>query len=335
MDEQILSRWVEKAARAPSAHNTQPACWHLEADGGILLLENPERHLKVADPGKNDQYLALGAAFEGLNLAASEDGIKLSAPEFNPAIGTTGIRNRTLLPFARTRVAGNCIQDRLAHLVPARATYRGPFNLTPPAVHAAFRNWAISREDLIPIAEPMQILELSELYDQCAYEFAKSPAYYAELHSWLRFNESHKNWPRDGLNATALGMTIWERIFGPYVAHPAAFDIWKTLGLGGLLVSEKKVIRSAAFLLVFVLEKDVSPFDAGRLFYRLWLEISALNLVLCPMSSISDNKYGERYLRDKFGIVSSKKIVNIFRIGTPPRGLPKPSPRLPVQELVV
>jgi hypothetical protein len=223
----------------------------------------------------------------------------------------------------------------LAPPVPVRATFRGLFDPMPPAVHGSFRHWASSREDLIPIAERGQIHELSELYDHCAYEFAKNPAYYAELYSWLRFNQRHKNWPRDGLNASALGLTVWERIFGPYAAHPVAFDIWKALGLGKLMVSEKKAIRSAAFLLVFVLAKDVSPFDTGRLFYRLWLEISALNMALCPMSSISDNKSGERYLRDKFGIPPGKKIVNIFRVGIPPRGLPKPSSRLPVQELIV
>lgn len=326
-------RWAIKAARAPSAHNTQPACWHIDAGNGIYLFENLDRQLKVADPQKRDHYIGLGAAFEGLCIAASEDGVELAPPAFDCAPGFD-YDPATHRPLAFTSVRGPCNPDFLAPYVPRRATYRGKFTDLRRR-GAAFKAWAERNPDILLADEASDITRIADWYDRCAYEFAKDEACYTELYCWLRFNDRHPDWNRDGLNANALAMGAVEKGLGAYVAHPTVFQLWKKLGLGKHFVSEKAAIRSASCILIFTGDRELSAFHMGRRFYRLWLEIASLGFALCPMSALSDHPWGRERLRAGWDIPADRHIVNVLRVGIPPKGLPQPAARLPDDELFI
>ncbi len=327
-------RWVAKASRAPSAHNTQPACWHFADDRFIYLIEDRTRHLTVADPHRNDHEIGLGAAFEGMSLAASEERVTLAKPVFDLDVPAAPVNDQFRV-FARTAIQGECQPDPLASFVDKRATYRGRFIPNGKANATMIDDWLGKRPDIIRVAEKNSIRKIADIYDHCAAAITKNADYYAELYQWLRFSRAHRDWDRDGLSADALSMGTAERLFGPYVAHPFVFKIWTRLGLTKCFISEKRAICSAEVILIFTQDKYVSAFDAGRAFYRLWLRIVSFGLVLCPMSALVDYPDGQDYLRKQWPSVTDRKIVNVFRVGRAPEGLPQPAARLPVRELIL
>lgn len=327
-------RWAVKAARAPSAHNTQPARWHIDSDIGIYLFENLDSQLKAADPQKRDHYIGLGAAFEGLCIAASEDGFELEPPAFNCAPGFDYDPARHS-PVAFTCIRGSCSPDALAPYVARRATYRGKFMGLHRGDDPAFRAWAKQHPNIVLLEEANEITQIADWYDRCAYEFAKKEDCYAELYRWLRFNDRHPDWARDGLSADALGMGSVEKGLGAYIAHPTMFRLWKRLGLGKLFVSEKAAIQSANYILIFICDRDSSAFDTGRRFYRLWLEMAAMGFALCPMSALADHPWGQERLCVGWDIPADRHIVNVLRVGVAPKELPQPAARLPDDELFI
>ena len=73
MDQQVLHDIVEKAARAPSIHNTQP--WRFVAhDDLIELWTDPNRGLAVLDPTGRARHLSCGAALLHARIAAEAAG---------------------------------------------------------------------------------------------------------------------------------------------------------------------------------------------------------------------------------------------------------------------
>ena len=327
-------RWVAKASRAPSAHNTQPARWHFADEGSIYLIEDRMRHLTVADPHRNDHKIGLGAAFEGMSLAASEEGVTLARPEFDVDAPAAPVDEQFRV-FARTSIQGECQPDPLASFVDKRATYRGRFIPSDKASATLIDDCLGGGPDVILVAETDTIRKIADLYDHCASAVTMDDDYYAELYKWLRFSRAHRDWDRDGLSADALAMGTAERIFGPYVAHPIAFNVWKRLGLTKFFVSEKRAICSADVLLIFTQDKHISAFEAGCAFYRLWLRITSFGLALCPMSALVDYPDGQDYLRKQWPSVTDRNIVNVFRVGRAPEGLSQPAARLPVSELIL
>src|SRR5690606_12154677 len=71
---------VEKAARAPSPHNIQPARWRFIGNEA-QLFECASRWLTIGDPSGRDNRIALGMAWEGMSLALSTAGFFLEEPE--------------------------------------------------------------------------------------------------------------------------------------------------------------------------------------------------------------------------------------------------------------
>ena len=70
----LLTRLVDAALASPSVHNVQPARWRIDGDA-LVLLEDTARRLAVGDPRGHDAAISLGAATEGLAIAASGEGL--------------------------------------------------------------------------------------------------------------------------------------------------------------------------------------------------------------------------------------------------------------------
>ena len=330
---EMIHGWIRKASRAPSAHNTQPAQWHIGGDDKIYLIENQNRHLKIADSSKHDQYVALGAAYEGLAIAASEEGYSISQPQFDfdfPGQLHDGVR-----PYAVIHISGDAECDPLASAVNNRVTYRGRFRKPENSATIAFLNWVEHQENLRVLQDSRDITSIAIHYDQCALKFAKHSEYYKELYSWLRFNNKHPNWNIDGLNADALCMSKIEQLFGQFVVHPKVFKFWKLIGLAKLFISEKNAILSAPFIIVLTVDSNLTPFDTGRYFYRFWLELTLMGLLLCPMSALSDHPDGRKFIEQHWPTPSGKRLVNIFRAGVANGQVPLPAPRLSLGELLI
>ena len=316
---------VQEAARAPSVHNVQPACWRFLPGGEVRLLRDVRRAIPVADPTGRDVLVSLGAAFEGLNLALSRRGLGLSLPEpwEGPAEGPYE-------PVCRAWIKKGGAPDLLAGELLRRRAYRGRFKKATEEEIAALRRRFEGTEDVTLLFE-----DLGRRHDEASYSFVRHPEYEAELYRWLRFRKGTPDWRRDGLNADCMALSAPERWAGAVLLHPRVYPLMKALGLGRILISEAPQVSSATALLLFHAPREQPPFEVGRRFHRLWLELSAAGWHACPLSALADDPAANAEIRAKAGLPEDRRLVNVLRVGKAPEGAVAESPRLPADELIV
>jgi hypothetical protein len=133
-----------------------------------------------------------------------------------------------------------------------------------------------------------------------------------------------------------MHLSGFEAMGADFVLDKRGFDVFDKMGLARPLIGESARVRSAAALALFHRPRDEHEFDTGRRFYRLWLEITAAGLSLCPMSVLSDTPTTAGKLLARFGVDDSRKLVNVFRIGRLPERANQPRrARLPPHKLIV
>jgi nitroreductase len=319
---------VREAARAPSAHNTQPARWRFLPDGGVELREDVTRRLTVGDPTGRDAGAGLGAAIEALSLALSRRGLRLEP------VATDVAASGPLPLAARAHIVGGATEDPLARLVSGRRSWRGRFVAADAAKQRAVRETLQRGGDAIVLVERAEIDEVADLNDRCLWSFMREPGYRAEFHRWVRFSRSDPRWARDGLTTECLALSPLEGALASVVLRPAALGALGAVGLARPLLSELAVTRSAEAIVLFTRPHTEPPLETGRAFLRLWLELTALGLHACPMSAIADAEEGAAHVRTRWPFPDARRLVNVLRVGRP-RGVPAESPRLPAEELLV
>jgi nitroreductase len=320
---------VEEAARAPSAHNAQPARWRFSRDGRVTLFEDPSTRLSVADPTGRDAAIGLGAAFEGLHLALGRYELGLAPPE---RARTTS--ESLFVPVATARIVPS-EPDPLRESVQRRHTYRGTFDSIRTDASRRLDHLVALSDDLLVIRERSQIERFGRVNDECATEFLLNPEYRSELVRWIRFSSAHEDWARDGLTADCLSLSRLERSVARRVFDPRVFRAVRALGLLGPLTSEARAVRSAGAIVILHRGERCDDLSTGRRFYRLLLELAGLGLQACPMSSLVESDRGLSLLAEHAPLPVGHEPVNVFRVGQPKPGPQPRSPRLPSEELLV
>jgi nitroreductase len=320
---------VGEAARAPSAHNTQPARWRFTTEGHVLLFEDRTRRLAVSDPTGRDQRVGLGAAFEGLRLALSRRGLGLTDPQL-VAHGT----DVPLRLVARSDITAGNSPDPLLPYVDARSTFRGQF-LPPDDRHLTGLRQVLDGADVIPVYDTGAIGHWAEVSDMVTFRFLARPEYQAELYQWIRFSARDHGWSRDGLTADCLGLSRPERLAGRWLLEPGRFATLARLGWHRPLVREASRTRSATALAIFHRPESEDPLTAGRRFYRLWLEITRAGFSARPMSALADDEHVVAQLRERHRVPGGSSVINVFAIGRAAPDWVARSPRLPPSELLV
>ncbi len=323
---------VREAARAPSVHNVQPARWRFDGTDGVRLYRSLERTLPVADPTGRDVRQSLGAAFEGLAIALSRRGLALGAPLFAARDDGTTPAGLELVCSARTNSGREL--DPLAAWVELRRAFRGRFD-TASVAELRSLGEHFERSDDVRLALGAAIAALARRYDRASFGFLSQSAYMREFHGWCRFLRSHPGWNRDGLNADCLGLGAAERLAASVLLHPRVFAGLRRLGLARALVSEAVQVRSSAAIVLFAPRRDLDAFDAGRRFYRLWLEFTSLGFHACPLSALADERSAAEIVEREHGVPEERRLLNAFRLGIV-RGARVPtSARLPSDELLL
>lgn len=312
---------IAEAALAPSVHNVQPARWRLIGDDGIALFEDARTRLPVGDPSSNDAQISLGAAAEGLRLAASRARLALVDEAPGPALAAW-----RLLP-------GDTPPDPLAEQVAHRHSWRGDFAKIDPADRAAAA--ALAGSDAKVVTDPVALADLARTYDVASFSFLRDTGFRHELLSWMRLRRSHPRWAIDGLNAQALAMGRVEA-WGAAVVLGGGFALLDRIGVARPLLAEGGRIARSAGLVVFHRPADEAPFDSGRHFYRLWLRIEAAGFGAAVLAALADDPVAAKAVAERAGVPFTDRIVSAFRIGRRPSGAtPPPRARWSVEELLV
>lgn len=327
MSERKFKDWVDQSRLAPSVHNVQPARWRIEAEA-LVLIEDVSRRLKVGDPSCHDTGISLGAAFEGLRLAASQDGFELVPDDSAPLPAFEA----PLRAVRRFLVRGGGSPDPLAGFVTARASWRGAFAAPLREDRSALE--AAAGTDAKVVTDLAVLKALAQRYDAASFGFMRDTAYRDELRGWMRFQASDPNWGRDGLNAAAMALSPFEARAASLILGPA-FKPLNRLGLAASLVAEGDKIRKAAGVILFHRERDESPFESGRYFYRLWLKLELLGFGAAVLAALADDRDAARDLCSTYGIGPERRLVSAFRVGRLGAKQPAPRARLPLNEILV
>lgn len=324
MTPDLFTRLVTEAALAPSVHNTQPARWHLDGES-VVLFEDLSKRLPVADPEGRDAAVSMGAALEGMVLAAADAGL-------TPHIASEQIEHNGLRAHVRLTFDEGETQDPLASAVGARQSWRGAFAKATDADRAEAH--ALAAEDCTILSGPGDISEIAKLCDKASLGFMLHTPFRQELLSWMRLRSSHRRWSVDGLNADALQFSGIERVFAGVFLGPA-FGLVRALGLAPALLSEASKTRSSAGILVFHRPVDEDPIETGRAFYRAWLRCEAHGFGAAVLAALADDGTTSDALANMAQTPRGHRIVSVFRIGRRPAHKPIRRARCKTGDLIV
>lgn len=328
MTAEQLRSFVAAAIASPSVHNVQPARWRIEGvgeHGALVLLEDTSRRLTIGDPRGYDAAISLGAAAEGVAIAASSAGLatrieRLSEEEAD------GLR-----PVARLTFAAGAEPNPLLAVLETRASWRGGF--LPPTAQDRTAAQALAGDDRVIISDPSPIAGAAARYDRASFEVMRGDSFRAELRHWLRLSPRHPDWARDGLNAAAMQLSGIEATGAGAVLGPL-FRPLAALGLAPVLLAEAKGFANAAAVVLFHRAADEDPFESGRAFHRLWLEVDAGGLGGNVLAALADDQAVAMALCQAHGIGPDRRLVSALRIGRRD-GVPFPRARLPLSEVLV
>jgi hypothetical protein len=302
----LFKSLITQAMHAPSVHNVQPARWHIEPDA-IVLVEDLSRRLNVGDPSSNDANISLGAAAEGLKIAAAMQQMVLLEDTVNLPKMPEPFRS-----VVRYRLTSGGSIDPLGDMVQKRASWRAPF--APVSHEDRVMAAQLAADDVVAVSEPSDLKALAKMYDAASYGFMHKREFRAELLSWMRLKRHHPNWSRDGLNADAMALNRLEAIGAGWVLG-AAFGALDRIGLAAPMLAEGSKITAAAGVIIFHRPLSESAFDSGRHFYRLWLKIEAAGFGAAVLAALADDHVTAKKIMSMHNIKSTQRVVSAFRIG--------------------
>lgn len=304
MDPADFEAIVADAMLAPSAHNTQPVRWRYDA-GRILLLVDLTRRLPVGDPDDRDLKIGCGAAVEGTVLALAKRGMGAEVEWLD---------DDDPMSRAFARVTPHATPSErdvtLAAQMPKRTTHRAGFL---PVQDARVTTW--SSPHVTMVTDPAEIGWLAKEIDRASAALLQNRALRRELLGWMRLSRGQAGYACDGLNREALCMDgLTARLVGPVLGTPL-YDVLSRFGLGPALSGERTRTRSASAIALFHWSAEASLFEAGRAFYRMWLEATALGLVGWPAAALADHKATAARVCERFGVPASDRLINAVRLG--------------------
>jgi hypothetical protein len=326
------TRLVERAAWAPSPHNTQPWLVHaLSADEAELYVP-AERTLPHTDRDGAFITSALGIFVEALDVAAAAEDLAISVEPLFPNLGA-GADPRSL--FAKLHVGARAEPSRFSvDLLERRRTARGHFDRRPAAEGALASLAAIAAD----AGHEARFTSERELVDWVVGLNADTLFYdldddltRAEIGRWVRGSNGEARVRRDGFSPVCLGFPgplvslffFHHRLFASRAVRRLVrrFFLWTTRGTSTVGWIQGPWASSR------------DHYEAGRMFMRFWLELTQRGLYLQPFGSVITNPMAHALMAERLQVDESHGDVwLLLRIGycpPPPRSL-----RRPVAELI-
>jgi len=228
---------IERAALAPSSHNTQP--WRFRITGATVdLFADPTRALPVNDPDDRELTISCGCALMNLRVAAAARGL-------DPEV--------TLLPrreepewLAHVRLgpegAAAGAEAVLSQQIERRHTYRKRFRPHPVSAATIERLVAAAATEggwLHPVLAEPDRQWLAQLVAEGDAQRWANPSWRRELAAWM-----HPRRRGDGLTVSAL-------------AAPIAHAVVRTFDMGrGIAAKDRELADASPLLAILGTERD-------------------------------------------------------------------------------
>lgn len=334
-DKHALRKLIAEANLAPSLYNTQPARWRFSPDGTVLVYEDLSRRLQVADPTGRLARMAVGAAFEGLNIALSKTGLSLHVLHLAPPGKEPDGDNPSLRLVASALITQGAVRDVLGAYVYERHTFRGEFEPVNPEAREALAGLMCHLGDVVAIVESADIADIAQRYQHCRAELKLRMGYQAEFYRWMSWTQREAQRRHDGLNIRDMAPARLPRVTKPVLLRTLARMTLESLGVEPAMYNETRSIASASAIGVLTGARNEDAFCSGQRLYRVWLEMCRAGYALCPMVAATDTAGGLLTLRNRFKIPIDRQITSLFRVGKVAAGTRYHRQRLPVRELLV
>jgi len=312
-----LAEAAQRALRAPSAFNSQP--WRWRVDAGVLeLYADRTRQLAVTDPDGRLLTLSCGAALHHARVALTAARYQVDVVRFPDSNDPDLI--------ARLRVTGPCEPtDRevaLDEAIPDRRTDRRAFGEqpVPPETLARLRAVVEAEGAFLHVVRPDQMPMLAVVTAGAAASEVADPAYRDEVHHWTH----RPPWTGDGVPATVAVRQAPRRVM--LRDHALGGEAGLEPGGGN--------DRGAAYTVLF--GRDDTPRSwlcAGEALSALLLTAVLEGLSAAPISDAIELAWPRRLMRDLLAGVGQPYLV--VRLGVPAESDVLPSvPRRAPDEVI-
>ena len=288
-ERQLTYKMVEAAAMAPSLGNMQP--WRFSFKGGELSLFHDVERSGGPDHvvGRENAYIAIGAALENLSIAAGGAGRDAEISLFPDRTRPDMVARVRLLPRTGTKAA-----DPLLEQIGKRATNRKPGSrqsLSP--MHAQVLTAAARQSGarLQLCQDREKIGELAKLLGEADRLRWFSPKLHAEFYSQIRWTAGEAARTRDGLDTRALDLDPGTRATYQLLRSYDVVKHMRDSGGGGVITMLAQMLVPTSGAVGFLTIEGNGPeafVRGGRAMQQVWLTAGALGLAVHPWTIVLD-----------------------------------------------
>ncbi len=280
-----LIKIVEAGILAPSGDNCQPWKFRLCGNNQIDVFNIPERDTSLYSWEQRPSLIAIGAVIENMTIAAEHYGYSAKA-EYFPNEEKNLIAS---IEFSKNSNASDSLFQAIFH----RSTNRKPYkekSLTEEE-KGVLREAAHDR-----LPHGLHLIDYGPSKRRFGRAVALNEKILFENEFLHRFFYEHINWKRREGEKGRLGFYIKElEIPAPIIPIFRLFGKWnllkriQRLRIGDLLAkSNARIYSSAGAVGCIAIDANTpeSFITAGRVFERVWLAATSLNLSLQPLTGI-------------------------------------------------
>lgn len=281
-------RWIAShALLAPSAHNSQP--WKLiwrAAEGCLECRHDPSHDLPALDFEGTASHIAFGALVENADMAARALGLATRIRPFPSP------EDRLLVCSIELSPGEVASEDELLEWIPRRACNRHrepPIPLSPDHVAALAAAAAQHSGELTLVSDRSSLDELGEVLGECDRITILNRDLHRDFFSGFRWDRSHVEATRDGLDLNVLELTESERAGLAVMRQWRVMESLGNIGGGRALGDLARTSIAASSAVGLVTTAGTGPdsyFRGGRAVQRLWLTAARLGLALHPWTGL-------------------------------------------------
>ena len=277
-----LQALVAHAILAPSGGNTQPWRFRL-APGRIDVLLDRERGGSFLDLDYLASYLALGAAVENLDVAATAAGLSSDIamgadPSRADLVAQIRLRPGGGAPSAEplyAAIAARVSNRQLGRPAPLDAALEGVLSA------AAARHGA----QVHLIRDRGELERLGVIAGRCDRLRLLSDPMRSDLITEVRWSGEETRSTGDGIDLATLEMTATDVAAMRVLTSPGVASLLRELELGHALEDRSHEVMEAASGALVITLPQASPagyFQGGRALERVWLELTRAGIAVWP-----------------------------------------------------
>jgi hypothetical protein len=364
LNREEIEKLLEPSTWYPSGDNSQP--WNfIWAKQELQILHDSPRAAHPLNAGNIASLLSLGSLIEAISINAWNFFQLSTKVEFGDHSSGDS------LPWARVRFekiaaslepgqfALNHAADPLGEFIKSRATDRRLFKqgtLPQAAIEKAIRasrDLGQARCHMLTFGSPPSAVTAEEAPGTVSETLIKyivdseklmmdHPEILPKVLQWTRFSQRAAQLSRDGLSLKNMGIRFWEAPALQLIKnYPPVLQWLKGAMIPQHMARVRKQLESSAGLVCVSLPKNMmseTP-GAGRLMYRVWLELARNGFGVQPLTIASTLAYaaqegvlnkstfkgwieffenGATVLQHAFAIPAGREVVWMFRTGLSP-----------------